>query len=63
LWVHLRAKRCGGFRSRRQHRIGPHFADFCCVAQHLIIELDSSQQAEPQEERKDGLRTGYLRDS
>ena len=38
----------------------PYFADFCCVAQHLIIELDGSQHAAPQEERKDGLRTAYL---
>ena len=60
LWAHLRAKRCGGFKFRRQHRIGPYFADFCCVAQHLIIELDGSQQVEPEEERKDGLRTAYL---
>ena len=35
-------------------------ADFCSVAQHLIIELDGSQHAAPEEERKDGLRTAYL---
>src|SRR5258708_2599086 len=60
LWAHLRAQRCGGFKFRRQHRIGPYFADFSCVATHLIIELDGSQHAEPEEERKDGLRTAYL---
>src|SRR6266567_8275654 len=60
LWAHLRAKRCGGFKFRRQHRIGPYFADFCCVAQHLTIEIDGSQHAEPEEEREDGLRTAYL---
>jgi len=60
LWAHLRAQRCGGFKFRRQHRIGPYFADFCCVAQHLIIELDGSQHAAPEEERNDGLRTAYL---
>ena len=60
MWAHLRAKRCGGFKFRRQHRIGPYFADFCCVARHLIIELDGSQHAAPQEERKDELRTAYL---
>jgi very-short-patch-repair endonuclease len=36
------------------------FADFCCVARHLIIELDGSQHAELREERKDELRTAYL---
>ena len=60
LWAYLRAKRCGGFKFRRPHRIGPYFADFCCVARHLIIELDGSQHTEPEEERKDGLRTAYL---
>ena len=60
LWAQLRAKRLGGFKFRRQHRIGPYFADFCCVAQHLIIELDGSQHAAREEERKDGLRTAYL---
>ena len=60
MWAYLRAKRCGGFKFRRQHRIGPYFADFCCIAQHLIIALDGSQHAAPQEERKDGLRTAYL---
>ena len=60
VWAHPRAKRCNEFKFRRLHRIGPYFADFCCVAQQLIIELDGSQHAEPEEERKDGLRTAYL---
>ena len=54
LWAHLRAKRFGGFKFRRQHRIGPYFADFCCIARRLIVELDGSQHAEPDEERQDG---------
>ena len=60
MWAQLRAKRLGGFNIRRQYRIGLYFADFCCVARHLIIELDGSQHAEPREERKDELRTAYL---
>jgi very-short-patch-repair endonuclease len=35
-------------------RIAPYFADFCCVAEHRIIELNGSQYAAPEEERKDG---------
>jgi very-short-patch-repair endonuclease len=60
LWKHLRAKHFGGFEFRRQHRIGPYFADFCCIAKHLIIELDGSQHAEQERERKDASRTAYL---
>src|SRR5271170_6258402 len=60
LWKHLGSKRLGGFKFRRQHRIGPYFTDFCCLTQRLIIELDGSQHAEREEERKDALRTAYL---
>jgi very-short-patch-repair endonuclease len=60
LWQHLGAKRLGKFKFRRQQRIGPYFADFCCVSQRLIIELDGGQHAEREEERKDALRTAYV---
>jgi very-short-patch-repair endonuclease len=58
LWKHLRAKRFDGFQFRRQHRIGPYFADLCCVKQHLIVELDGGHHAEQQE--RDATRTAYL---
>jgi very-short-patch-repair endonuclease len=35
-------------------RIGPYFADFFCVGQHLIIELNGSQHTQPGEKRKKG---------
>ncbi|HEY2106638.1 MAG TPA: endonuclease domain-containing protein [Candidatus Binataceae bacterium] len=60
LWTQLRGKRFAGFKFRRQHRIGPYFADFCCIARHLVIELDGSQHAEEEKERTDSLRTAYL---
>ncbi len=60
LWQYLRAKRFGSFKFRRQHRIGPYFADFCCIERRLIVELDGSQHAEPNEEKKDAGRTAYL---
>ncbi len=58
LWKHLRAKRFAGFKFRRQHRIGPYFADLCCIKRRLIIELDGSQHVE--QEPKDAARTAYL---
>ncbi len=60
LWRHLRAKRFGGFKFRRQHRIGPFFADLCCPGRRLIIELDGGQHAEQEEGRRDAVRTAYL---
>jgi hypothetical protein len=32
VWELLRAHRMGGLKFRRQHPIGPYFADFACVA-------------------------------
>ena len=56
----LRAKRFDGFKFRRNHPLGPYFADFCCIKQGLIVELDGSQHGEPEEERNDAARTRYL---
>ena len=40
LWSVLRAKRLAGLKFRRQHPIGPYFADFACVVRHVVVELD-----------------------
>lgn len=32
-----------GVRFRRQHPIGPYFADFACVEARLVVELDGGQ--------------------
>ena len=42
LWSHLRARRLGGLKFRRQHPLGPFVADFFCQDAALIVELDSS---------------------
>jgi len=51
-------------RFRRQHVVGRHIVDFCCVEQKLIIELDGGQHAtsrERDEARTTELtRSGYL---
>ena len=60
MWRRGRAKRSAGFKFRRLHRIGLYFADFCCVKQRLVIELDGSQHAEQEEEGKDPARTAFL---
>ena len=44
-WELLRAKRMGGVKFRRQHPIGPYFADFACVAKKLVIEIDGEHHA------------------
>ena len=43
LWQSLRGKQLNGHRFRRQHPIGPYIADFACIEQKIIVELDGSQ--------------------
>ncbi|HTR60049.1 MAG TPA: DUF559 domain-containing protein [Candidatus Binataceae bacterium] len=59
LWQRLRAKRLEGFKFRRQHRIGPYYADLCCVQKRLIVEIDGEQHAQKQEQA-DERRTAFL---
>jgi very-short-patch-repair endonuclease len=46
LWRSIRDKQIGGHRFRRQHPIGKYIADFACIEQMLVIELDGGQHQE-----------------
>jgi very-short-patch-repair endonuclease len=59
LWRHLRGRRMRNAKFRRQHPIGPYFADFCSIERRLVIELDGSQHADPSPE--DENRTSFLK--
>ena len=41
-WEIVRARRMDGIKFRRQHPIGPYFADIACVAKKLVIESMAS---------------------
>jgi adenine-specific DNA-methyltransferase len=43
LWRHLRDRRFGGLKFRRQHPVGPFIVDFVCPEKKLIIEVDGGQ--------------------
>ena len=45
VWELLRAHRMAGIKFRRQHPIGPYFADFACVSKKLAIEIDGDHHA------------------
>ena len=60
LWQLLRAHRMEGFHWRRQHPIGPYFADFACVKAKLVVELDGSSHDDRQEH--DAHRDAMLRE-
>ena len=63
LWQHLRKKRLGGHKFRRQHIIQTFIVDFCCPTAKLIIEVDGGVhqgQVEYDRVREDHLRAaGY----
>ncbi len=46
LWHYLCNKQLGGYKFRRQQPIGPYIADFACLPEKLLIELDGGQHAE-----------------
>jgi len=52
LWSELRGRRLNGFKFVRQLMIGPYFADFACREKTLVIEVDGSQHAGSEYDRK-----------
>ena len=57
-WELLRAHRLNGIKFRRQHPIGPYFADFACPARRLVIEIDCDFHADQAD--RDARRTAFL---
>ena len=45
LWKHLRNRQLNGWKFRRQFPLGPYVADFICLEQKLIIEVDGGHHA------------------
>jgi very-short-patch-repair endonuclease len=44
-WDLTRDRRISGVKVRRQHPIGPYFADFACLSKKLVIEIDGEHHA------------------
>src|SRR2546430_16455154 len=40
VWLRIRGRKLDGWKFRRQEPIGPYFADFCCPAARLVVEID-----------------------
>jgi very-short-patch-repair endonuclease len=59
VWRYLRARRLDGLKFRRQHPIGEYIADFVCLENRIIIEIDGGQHAN--ERNKDREREAWLK--
>ena len=57
LWRCIRAEQIGGHKFRKQVPIGPYVADFCCLVQKLVLEVDGGQHADSEADRR---RTRFL---
>ena len=58
LWRHLRDRRLGGCKFRRQLEIEPYIVDFACLESKLIVEADGGQHTD--QEKEDAARTEHL---
>jgi very-short-patch-repair endonuclease len=43
LWHHLRGGRFLGHKFKRQKPVGPYIADFVCLSEMLLVEVDGGQ--------------------
>ncbi len=60
LWQMVRGKKLDSFKFRRQHIIGAYIADFVCLSQKLIIEVDGLIHELPDKKLSDAQRTEEL---
>ena len=59
LWHLLRGRELAGYKFRRQVPLGPYIADFVCLSNRLIVELDGGQHGE--QATYDTERTQWLK--
>ena len=57
LWQILRGKKLDGYKFRRQHIIGNFIADFVCLSQKIIIEVDGLIHQTKENQISDSERT------
>jgi len=58
LWNHLRDRRCGGYKFRRQTILDRYIADFHCAEAKLVVEADGRSHDGTQEH--DAARDEWL---
>jgi very-short-patch-repair endonuclease len=61
-WSHIKSRRLGGFKFRRQYSINKYIADFYCPELQFVVEIDGGQHYEKENMEKDRLRSEYFTD-
>ena len=61
LWSRLRRGAMNGLRFRRQHPIGPFIADFACLKEKLVIEVDGPSHGTDEGKAYDARRTHFFK--
>jgi very-short-patch-repair endonuclease len=62
LWSHLR-RNPAHYLFRRQHPIGPYVADFACVRQRIVVEIDGAAHSSTGEIAHGRRRNAYMKHS
>jgi methionyl-tRNA synthetase len=60
LWQVVKGRKLDSFKFRRQHIIGTYIADFVCLSQKLIVEVDGLIHEIPENKLSDVERTAEL---
>lgn len=60
LWQRLKL-RPDGFKFRRQHPIGPYVADFCCLSERFVIEIDGEAHDHVDRVKFDERRVAFMK--
>ncbi|MFY7788283.1 MAG: homocysteine S-methyltransferase family protein, partial [Thermoflexibacteraceae bacterium] len=60
MWELLSGKKLEGYKFRRQHIIGQYIADFVCLKENLVIEIDGLIHQLPENQEQDEIRTEWL---
>ncbi|HNM27183.1 MAG TPA: class I tRNA ligase family protein, partial [Saprospiraceae bacterium] len=63
LWQAIRNRKLDGLKFRRQHAIGSFIADFVCISEKLVIEVDGEYHSSEDQKRFDEARTAFLNEA
>ena len=60
IWSRLKGRHADTPRFRREHPIGPYFADFYCARAALVIEIDGASHGQGDRPARDDIRDSWM---